>query len=341
MQMPAPEVTVLIPVFNAAAAALRAIDSIRRQTLREWELIVVDDGSTDQTPEALRRIAAVEPRLRVISIPHGGIVAALNAGLAAARAPLVARMDADDESHPDRLAAQVSFLRERPEVGLAGCLVEFGGDRQRQAGYARHVDWINSLQSSADIALNRFVESPFPHPSVMFRRALARQHGAYRHGLFPEDYELWLRWIEAGVVTAKVPRVLVTWNDSPNRLSRVDPRYDPEAFYHCKAGFLARWLHRHVEPHRRILVWGAGRPTRRRAELLAGFGVNITGYIDIDPRKIGRAFSGRRVLGPDQVPAPAGCFVLGYVAKRQARELTRARLASLGFVEGRDFLMAA
>ena len=339
--MPAPEVSVLMPVFNAAAVAPRAIDSIRRQSLRQWELIVVDDGSTDQTPAILRRIAAGEPRLRVLTLSHVGIVAAVNAALAAARAPLVARMDADDESHPDRLAAQTDFLRQRPEVGLAGSLVEFGGDCQRQAGYARHVDWLNSLISPDDIALNRFVESPFAHPSVMFRRELAHKHGGYRHGEFPEDYELWLRWLEAGVVMAKVPSVLLKWNDSPNRLSRVDPRYNPEAFYRCKAGFLARWLRRHVEPRRPILVWGAGRPTRRRAEFLADHGVNITGYIDIDPRKIGRKLAGRPVLSPEGIPAPAECFVLGYVAKLHARVLARAHLTRLGFVEGRDFLMAA
>jgi len=337
--MRVPEVSVLLPVYNAPVQVVRAIESIRRQSLRAWELIVVDDGSTDETAAALRGAAVAEPRLRIITLAHGGIVNALNTGLAAARAPLVARMDADDEAHPDRLGAQAKLLRDRPEVGLASCLVEFGGDRQRQAGYARHVDWINGLLSAEDIALNRFVESPFAHPSVMFRSALVHQHGGYRDGDFPEDYELWLRWMEAGVVTAKVPRLLLTWNDPPNRLSRVDPRYDPEAFYRCKAGYLARWLKQHVDPRRRILVWGAGRPTRRRAELLAGHGMNITGYIDIDPRKIGREIAGRRVLGPDQIPA--GCFVLGYVAKRQARELSRAHLTRRGFVEGRDFLMAA
>lgn len=339
--MRAPEVSVLMPVFNASVAVRRAIKSIQRQSLQKWELIAVDDGSTDETLATLRRIGAREPRLRVLTIPHGGIVTALNTGLAEARAPLVARMDADDEAHPERLAAQVKFLRERPELGLAGCLVEFGGDRERQAGYALHVDWINSLLTPRDIELNRFVESPFAHPSVMFRTALARQHGGYRHGDFPEDYELWLRWIESGVATAKVPRALLTWNDPPNRLSRVDSRYDPEAFYRCKAGFLARWLSRHVAPHRRILVWGAGRPTRRRAEFLAGHGVKISGYIDIDPRKIGRELAGRRVLAPKSIPDFAQCFVLGYVAKRQARDLARVHLTGLGFVEGRDFLMAA
>src|SRR6185503_10040271 len=339
--MRAPEVSVLMPVFNGGDALLRAIESIQRQTLRTWELVVVDDGSADQTSATLRRIGAREARLRVLTIAHSGIVTALNTGLVAVRAPLVARMDADDEAHPDRLASQVRYLRERPEVGLASCLVEYGGDRQRQAGYALHVDWLNSLLTPHEIALNRFVESPFPHPSVMFRTTLARRHGGYRHGEFPEDYELWLRWMEVGVVAAKVPRVLMKWNDPPSRLSRVDPRYDSEAFYRCKAGFLARWLRQHVEPQRRILVWGAGRPTRRRADLLAGHGVQIAGYIDIDPRKIGRELSGRRVLGLENIPEPAQCFVLVYVAKRQARLLARVHLTGRGFIEGQDFLMAA
>jgi glycosyltransferase involved in cell wall biosynthesis len=339
--MPVLEVSIVLPVFNGATSIGRAVESVRRQTLEEWELIAVDDGSTDGTAEILRQIAKAEPRLRVLALPHGGIVAALNAGLAAARAPLIARMDADDEAHQERLAEQVALLRTGPHLGVVGCLVEFGGDRVAQAGYALHVDWINRLLTPEEIALNRFVESPFAHPAVIFRRKLIEVHGGYRGGEFPEDYELWLRWLEAGVVMAKVPRVLLKWNDPPQRLSRIDPRYDTKAFYRCKAGFLARWLAKRVAPERNILVWGAGRPTRVRAEHLTAHGVRIAGYIDIDPRKIGREFAGRTILSPNQIPAPDNCFVLGYVGKRGARELTREHLRQRDFVEGRDFLMAA
>src|SRR5262245_41194271 len=136
--MRAPQVSVLMPVFNAAGVAFRAIESIRQQSLRDWELIVVDDGSTDQTPAMMRHLSATESRLRVITKPHGGIVTALNAGLAEARAPLVARMDADDEAHPDRLAAQTNLLNERPELGLVGLLVEVGSERKRQGDYGGH-----------------------------------------------------------------------------------------------------------------------------------------------------------------------------------------------------------
>jgi glycosyltransferase involved in cell wall biosynthesis len=330
-----------MPVFNAATTVRRAVESIRRQTLPEWELIAVDDGSGDGTASLLKELAAAEPRLRVVAQPHAGIVGALDTGLKLARSGFIARMDADDEAHPERLHEQMALLRDRTEVGVVGSLVRYGGDRLRSGGYALHVDWINELVSSEDISLSRFIESPLAHPSVLFRRHLLELHGGYQAGDFPEDYELWLRWLECGVRLAKVPRELLTWHDPPDRLSRQDARYGSEAFYRCKAIYLARWLKGHVAASRRILVWGAGRPTRRRAGHLLNHGVRIDGYIDIDPRKIGHVLDGRLVICASDLPVSADCFVLGYTGNRGARELARSHLRAHGFVEGRDFLMAA
>ncbi|MGA2446802.1 MAG: glycosyltransferase family 2 protein [Opitutaceae bacterium] len=336
----APPVSILLPVHNAAGTLARAVGSIRRQTFSDWELLAVDDGSTDGSRAVLEDLARADPRVRVFVQPHGGIVAALNAGLAAAGGDLIARMDADDESHPERLAEQVRFLESNPDIGLAGCLVEYGGDRTANAGYALHVDWLNALVTPEQIALNRFVESPFAHPSVMLRRELVERHGGYHDGDFPEDYELWLRWLDAGVRMAKVPRPLLTWHDPPGRLSRTDPRYDTEAFYRLKAEYLAKAVARNRR-ERPLLVWGAGRPTRKRAAYLEAHGLRIAGYIDIDPKKTGRSLGRRRVMAPDELPPPGEIFILGYVAKRGARELIRERLTLRGHVEGRDFLMGA
>jgi glycosyltransferase involved in cell wall biosynthesis len=330
-----------MPVFNAERTLERAWESIRRQTFTDWELVAVDDGSTDETSSILAKLAPAEPRVRVVTRPHLGVVAALTTGLESARGEFIARMDADDEAHPARLAEQMAFLRRQPDVGLVGSLVEFGGDRSQAEGYALHVDWMNSVVTPDEIALNRFVESPFAHPSVTFRRELVERHGGYREGDFPEDYELWLRWLDAGVKMAKVTQPLLTWHDAPQRLSRTHARYDVETFYRCKAPYLARWLQRHVVPDRPIYVWGAGRPTRKRAEHLTTHGARIAGYIDIDPRKQGRRIAGRPVIGPNELPRPSELFVLGYVGTRGARELARGRLRQRGFVEGQDFLMAA
>lgn len=337
-----PTISVVLPVRDGAATLGRALASLRAQTWTDWELIAVDDGSADATGAMLAEAARADARVRGIARGREGIVAALNAGLAAARGACAARMDADDEMHPERLAAQVGLLRERPELGLASCLVGFGGDRAAHAGYALHVDWLNALVTPEEIALNRFVESPLAHPSVLFRRELVEKFGGYRAGDFPEDYELWLRWLDAGVRMAKVPRMLLTWHDAPARLSRTDPRYAPEAFFATKARYVARELAR-VARGRRVLVWGAGRPTRKRAAHLSAHGAAIAGYIDIDPKKAGRALGGTGVpvIAPAEIPPPEEAFVLGYVGTRGARELHRAELTRRGFVEGRDFLMCA
>lgn len=339
-----PSVTVVLPVHNGEATLGRALASLQAQSLRDWELVLVDDGSTDGSREIAAAAGRADARVRLLHRPHGGIVAALNAGLSLARAPLIARLDADDEAHPTRLAEQAALfaLPDHAATGLVGCRVEFGGRRDAAAGYALHVDWLNSLVTPEDIARNRFVESPFAHPSVMFRRELVDRYGGYRDGDFPEDYELWLRWLDAGVRMTKVPRTLLTWHDPPRRLSRTDPRYAPEAFYGLKAAWIARELGR-VLGGRAVWVWGAGRPTRRRAAHLEAHGVTIAGYIDVDARKVTPALGGRGapVIRPEEIPPPDAVFVLGYVASRGARELIRESLRARGHVEGRDFLMCA
>ena len=337
--VPSPRVSVLLPAFNALATLPRAVASIRAQTFTDWELLVVDDGSTDGTTEWLRAQATGEPRLRVISQPHGGIVATLNHGLATARGEFIARMDADDEALPERLTEQVALLDSHADMGVIGSLVEFAGDRAASQGYALHVDWLNSVVTPEQIALNRFVEAPFAHPSVMFRRELVARHGGYRDGDFPEDYELWLRWLEAGVRMAKVPRTLLRWHDPPMRLSRTDPRYAVDSFYKLKANYLARWLRAEVSESRELLVWGAGRATRKRVKLLQAQGIRVSAYVDTDRNKHGRSRAGHLVLAPGQIPA--GAFHLGYAGKRGAREFCRNFLEHHGCVEGRDFLFAA
>jgi glycosyltransferase involved in cell wall biosynthesis len=341
-----PLVSVLLPVRNAAATLDRALGSIRSQTLTGWELLVLDDGSTDASRAIAHGHAAADSRVRVLELPRGGIVDALNHGLGAARGRYFARMDADDVCDPNRLEVQSSFLDRHPEVGLLGCHVRFGGKPAAAAGYAAHVEWLNGLVNREAVLLNRFVESPFVHPSVMFRREIPAQHGSYRDGEFPEDYELWLRWIAAGVVVDVIPLPLLTWSDSPQRLSRTDGRYAPDAFFRVKAPYVAAAVRETFQRQGRarpVYVWGAGRPTRKRADPLEAFGLQIAGYVDIDPKKTDRKVggTGKPVVSADKLPNPKNAFILTYVANRGARELIRARLRIAGYVEGQDFLVCA
>ena len=327
-------VSVVMPVYNAEATVLQALKSLRAQSFGSMEIIVINDGSTDGTLEILRN----QSDIILLDHSHRGIVPALNDGLAAARGTYIARMDADDLCHPERIEKQSSFLDAFPEIGIVGCKVRFGGDREKQAGYLAHVDWINGLVEPEDIALNRFIESPLAHPSVMFRRELFEQFGAYRDGPFPEDYELWLRWMARGVQAGKMDEELVVWNDPPDRLSRTDPRYNIDAFYETKARYLCQWLEKNNPHHPDIIVWGAGRVTRKRAAILKGYGLRITHYIDIKPRQLN---CGTPVIMPSKIPNPSTCFILPMVGKRGARDLIRPILKERGFTEGLNCIFAA
>ena len=328
------KVSVVMPVYNAEETVLLALDSLRAQTLQPLEIIVVNDGSTDGTMDLLHH----QPDIMLLDHSHRGISATLNEGITAASGDYIVRMDADDLCHPARIEEQASYLNIYNEIGLVGCCVGFGGNRKLQEGYATYVDWCNSLIDPDDIALNRFVESPFAHPSVMFRRELFEKFGAYRDGPFPEDYELWLRWMANGVKMAKVDEELLTWNDPPERLSRTDTRYSIDAFYRIKAEYLAMWLKENNPHHPDIIIWGAGRTTRKRAAILEEFGLRITHYIDLKERTLD---NGIPVIHHDNLPDPDSCFIVPMVGNRGARSNIRSFLNERGFTEGKNCIFAA
>lgn len=328
-----------MPVYNGMPYLPETLDCLLAQVEVDFEILAVDDGSVDDTLATLRAYAARDGRLRVLACGHRGIVPSLNEGLAAARAPLIARMDGDDLCAPTRLREQVALMAARPKLGLVATQVIYGGDPVAGRGFATFVGWTNTLVEPEQIALLRFVESPLVHPSVMFRSSVIDAVGPYRDGDFPEDYEMWLRMLDADVQMAKVQAPLVTWRERPNRLSRVDDRYAVPAFYRTKSHYLAKWLRaRGIEE---VMVWGAGRPTRRRAELLEAEGIRISAWIDVDAKKIGQTYDRKPCVSSDVLADPTSQFVLSYVGNRGAREDIRQRLESRGFVMGQHFLLAA
>ena len=329
-----------MPVRNAEKTVGAAVESIQNQSMEDWELVIVDDGSVDNTRETIGRFMQNDNRIRLFTESQIGIVHALNQGIEISTGSLIARMDADDTAHPDRFESQFSFLNENQKVGLVSSRVNFRGNPSVHAGYAAYVDWTNSITSWNEIRSNRFVESPIAHPSVMFRRSLVENFGGYRTGDFPEDYELWLRWMNRGVMMVKLEKFLLDWHDSPDRLSRKNTRYSPEAFYKIKAYYLADWLNSEGHTQRPIWIWGAGRITRKRTKFLMDHGVQFSGYIDIDPRKTGTMLGQTPVVQPEEIPFKLNPFIISYVGNRGARVDIRTFLLKQGAQEERDFILA-
>jgi glycosyltransferase involved in cell wall biosynthesis len=337
-----PGVSVLLPCYNAATTLGEALESLASQTLADFEIVAVDDGSSDATPDILQAWAARDSRMHVLRQPHSGIIAALNAGLGACSATLVARMDADDRSHPQRLERQAAFLEAHPEIDVVSCQVAgFPAEGVRQ-GFAVYIDWLNALLSDADMRREMFVESPLPHPSVAFRKQAVLEAGGYQEQGWAEDYDLWLRLYLAGRHFAKLPEVLLDWREHPERLTRVDSRYSLENFLRCKAFYLTRGP---LAERDAVIIWGAGMVGRRLGKQLARQGARLRAFIDIDPRKIGRTRRGLPILPPEELTEWWGRYshpaLLAAVGARGARALIRGRLEALGLREGLDWWSVA
>jgi glycosyltransferase involved in cell wall biosynthesis len=337
-----PLLSVLMPCYNAAETLDEAMQSLARQTLTDFEIVALDDGSTDETPQLLEAWAEKESRLRVLFRPHEGIVSALNAGLKACRSPYVARMDSDDRSHPERLARQAAYLQAHPQVGVVSCRVRGFPAGQVRQGFQVYIEWLNSLINDENIRREMFVESPLPHPSVAFRREVVLVAGGYQERGWAEDYDLWLRLYLEGVCFAKLPEILLEWREHPERLTRTDGRYSLENFLRAKAFYLARGP---LAGRDAVIVWGAGMIGRRLSKHLARQGAPLAAFVDIDPKKIGRTRRGLPILPAQDLLAWWKRYdnpvVLAAVGARGARQLIRQQLTGYGLQEGRDWWGAA
>jgi glycosyltransferase involved in cell wall biosynthesis len=337
-----PSVSVLIPCYNAAQTIDASLHSLKVQTLQDFEVILVDDGSTDNTRQILHRWAIEDSRFQVHSKSHSGIIDSLNAGLAVCRAGYVARMDADDRCHPERLAKQVDYLERYPQVDVVGCLVRGFPKEQVRQGFQIYLEWLNSLVDNEQIYREIFVESPLVHPSVAFRKDIILKAGSYQDHGWAEDYDLWLRLYLSGTRFSKLPEVLLDWREDPQRLTRTDSRYSLENFLRAKAHYLAQGP---LADREAVILWGAGMSGRRLSKYLLRQGSPLVGFIDIDPDKIGRSRYGVPILAPDQLPGLWKQYrrpiLLAAVGARGARQLIRQRLTGMGYQEGQDWLGVA
>lgn len=337
MNMSRPSVSILLPCRNASNTLDDCLESINAQSLSSFEVIAVDDQSSDGTYEKLADMARRDRRYRLLQTTEQGLVPALNLGLQRASGDLIARMDADDLMHPKRLEMQQEYLHRHRAIGVLGTRVRAFPEETLTEGFRDYIRWQNGCVATGAIARDIYLESPLAHPSVMFRRRLVSGIGGYRIGLFPEDYDLWLRLHQQGVPMAKLPRTLLDWRDSDSRTSRNDPRCSKIAFDRLRAHYLGQDP-RVVENQRNLAIWGAGRNTRKRARHLLDQGYNPIAWIDIDPRKIGNRIAGIPVVEPGWLRRTQRPFVLSYVAVHGARECIERELHRLEYIKGLNYL---
>ena len=346
-----PEISVLLPCRNAEAWLPECIASLEAQTMADFEVVAVNDRSEDETAAILIQWASRDARVRVLDpngsahscagAPATGIVAALQAATAAARAPLLARMDADDVAESDRFDLQRNFLAAHRDLAACGTAVRLFPRSEVGQGYERYECWLNGRTDREDLWRDLFVECPIAHPTLVIRRSVLEALGGYRDARWPEDYDLVLRMYAAGMRAENLPATLLRWRVRGDRHSLVSGRYSPEAFRRCKVHFLKEVF---LPPDRPVVVWGAGKVGKPLARELLRQGIPVEAFVDLDARKIGQEIHGAPVLDPDSFArlfARERPYVLAAVGSPGAREEIRGTLDALSCHEIDDYRVCA
>jgi GT2 family glycosyltransferase len=324
-------------VRNGADTLAEALDSLTAQTDPDFEVVVVDDGSTDRSAEVAQTRARADPRIRVCHRPARGLVAALNHGLTECRGRFVARMDADDRAHPRRLERQIPLLEEDDRLAVVDGQVRFFRDAGSvPGGMQRYQHWVNQVIEPEDFDRLLLVESPVVHPAATLRREVVVGLGGYREGPFPEDYDLWVRLHAAGWRFRKVPEALVEMRDRPRRLTRTDARYGKDGFRRVRQMWLAQTA---LAEHREVLLWATRKESRPWLRWLLASGHTVVALVDIDPKKIGATRRDVPVVSPEALPKLEAEIALVAVGGTGARAQCRATLQDLrpDWREGRDW----
>ena len=317
-----PRVSVLLPVRDAAPWLPSALASLARQTLADHEVIAIDDGSRDGSGELLDRAARRDPRFVVRHTPARGLPAALDLALSLARAPWVARQDADDLSHRERLERQLDWLGTHPDVDILGTRLRLFPDGDTGAGMRRWAAWHDSLLTHDAMRRELMIDSPLAHGTAMLRRSVLEAAGGWRERGWAEDLDLWVRLFARGARFAKLPRALYGWRQHRGSATHTDARYSRMRFLSLKSAALDE----------DFLRGG------RRATLI-GVGASLSRWCETLGPRVERSIELKRPIREslDDLRPP---LVLALVAP-VARERWRSVLTDRGLTELSDFIFVA
>lgn len=232
-----PRVSVVMPARNAAATLQATLDSLVAQTFRDFELVLIDDGSSDATPQLAESCARQFPVRVITHVENQGVARSINAGIQASGADLIARLDADDLARPDRLAVQVAYMDGHPNVDVCGSHIEMFSDEDAERSVLAHPVGNSAIKTA-------FVQRcAIAHPSAMIRRSFYDSVGLYDDRFdFAEDYELWTRGALLGKQFANIPDTLTYYRRHANQVSKQKAQLQNTRDMAIKNRYLSAWL---------------------------------------------------------------------------------------------------
>ncbi len=315
-----PKVSILIPFKNTAAYLGECLESILAQTYTNWEVLAIDDQSTDSSEKIVNTFAQSDPRIRVYANRGTGIIEALRTAYDRSTGTFVTRMDSDDIMTSDKLEVMVGSLKKHGEGHLAVGIVSYFSDRGISDGYERYEKWLNGLTIKGTNYSEIYKECVIPSPAWMAYRSDFDACGAFTPDRYPEDYDLAFRFYENGVKCIANDQLLHYWRDYDTRTSRTSEHYAQNYFLDIKLHYFLRLEH---DIHRPLTVWGAGSKGKEIAKGLLERGVPFHWVCD-NPNKIGKEIYGQEMLHFDSLKVLKAPQSIITVANAEAQQMIRA-----------------
>ena len=273
-----------MPARNAAAFLPQCIESIQSQTYTDWELIAIDDHSTDDSYQVIEAYAQKDARIQVYRNDGKGIIDALSLAYMRSSGQLITRMDADDYMAPDKLKLMSAALIQSGEGHISIGYVKYFSDVQLGNGYLNYATWLNDLTMMGSNFSEIYKECSIPSPCWMVHRNDLDHCGAFESNIYPEDYDLAFRFRKQGLEIIPVTEILHHWRDHESRASRNDDNYKDNLFAKLK---VPHFIDQDYNQERQLVLWGAGRKGKQIAKLLHEEGVPFLWICD-NPNKIGQ-----------------------------------------------------
>jgi len=293
------------------------LDSILTQTYESWELIAINDGSSDESKAILQSYADVDPRISTYDNDGKGIIPALQLAHSQSDGQLITRMDADDIMTTDKLEVMVQSLSDKKEQIAVGLVKYFADDGQLGDGYRKYQDWLNELTSTGNNFTEIYKECVIPSPCWMMHRTDFEAIGGFDSGRYPEDYNLAFRMYAAGYKVMPCDKVIHHWRDYATRASRTDDNYADNRFLDIKVYYFLKLDYRSDQI---LILWGAGKKGKLIARKLIDRNIPFRWICD-NPNKIGRDIYGVVLEGTDYLNIINSAQIIGAVAGDDGKEI--------------------
>ncbi len=282
--MSKPLISILTPFKNTASFLPECLESIVLQTYDNWELLIIDDNSLDNSYSIVNEFAEKDSRIKLFKNKGFGIINALRLAFEKSSGIYITRMDSDDLMHPEKLAIMLNDLQQHGRKHIALGLVKYFSEAGIGDGYAKYESWLNDLTIKGKNYTEIYKECVIPSPCWMLHREDLIACDAFAPNRYPEDYDLTFRFYKNNIKCIPNTHLLHYWRDYSTRASRTDSHYAENHFLDIKLHY---FLELNYKPSRPLVVWGAGQKGKTIARLLQKRSVDFIWICD-NPKKIGK-----------------------------------------------------